>query len=121
MASVAAVALEDDGAVVAAEADVVAHGVADLLLTRVTSHDVEVDLGIRLEVVLCGRDDLVVHRERGEHAFDGAGCTLAELEQKAILAALKRCDGDKRRAAEELGISRAKIYQRLKEWEGLAS
>ena len=54
-------------------------------------------------------------------SFDGAGCTLAELEQKAILAALKRCDGDKRRAAEELGISRAKIYQRLKEWEGLAS
>jgi DNA-binding NtrC family response regulator len=41
---------------------------------------------------------------------------LEELEREAIMAALQRTGGDKRRAAELLGISRAKIYQRLKEW-----
>ena len=41
---------------------------------------------------------------------------LDELERAAIHAALERTDGDKRRAAELLGISRAKIYQRLKDW-----
>ncbi|MCP3914047.1 MAG: protein kinase [bacterium] len=45
--------------------------------------------------------------------------TLAELERQAIEGALERAGGDKRRAAEELGISRAKIYQRLKEWREL--
>jgi len=42
--------------------------------------------------------------------------TLEELERAAITAALELHGGDKRRAAEALGISRAKIYQRLKEW-----
>jgi transcriptional regulator with GAF, ATPase, and Fis domain/tetratricopeptide (TPR) repeat protein len=41
---------------------------------------------------------------------------LEELERDAILAALTRTNGDKRRAAELLGISRAKVYQRLKDW-----
>ena len=42
--------------------------------------------------------------------------TMAELERQAILRALEHTGGDKRRAASILGISRAKIYQRLKEW-----
>jgi DNA-binding NtrC family response regulator len=46
----------------------------------------------------------------------GAVRTLAELEREAIERALRETGGDKRRAAELLGISRAKIYQRLKEW-----
>ena len=41
---------------------------------------------------------------------------LADLEERAILHAIEACGGDKRAAAEKLGISRAKIYQRLKEW-----
>jgi Nif-specific regulatory protein len=50
----------------------------------------------------------------------GAGpCTLDELERAAILNALQRLRGDKRKAAEELGISRAKVYQRLKDWKAL--
>ena len=43
--------------------------------------------------------------------------TLAELERAAIEHALETTAGDKRKAAELLGISRAKIYQRLKEWK----
>ena len=42
--------------------------------------------------------------------------TLAELEREAIEHALRTSGNDKRRAAELLGISRAKIYQRIKEW-----
>ena len=42
--------------------------------------------------------------------------SMAALEREAILGALQRTGGDKRRAADLLGISRAKIYQRLKEW-----
>ena len=41
---------------------------------------------------------------------------INELERRAIRNALEQTGGDKRRAAELLGISRAKIYQRLKEW-----
>ncbi|MEW6071792.1 MAG: helix-turn-helix domain-containing protein [Planctomycetota bacterium] len=48
---------------------------------------------------------------------DEPPATLAELERRAILVALERTGGDKRQAAALLGISRAKIYQRLKEWK----
>jgi DNA-binding NtrC family response regulator len=42
---------------------------------------------------------------------------IAELEKRAINNAIEKTGGDKRKAAELLGISRAKIYQRLKDWE----
>ena len=42
--------------------------------------------------------------------------TLEEIEKAAILGAIEACGGDKREAAKRLGISRAKVYQRLKEW-----
>ena len=42
--------------------------------------------------------------------------TLAELERAAIENAIAAAGGDKGKAAEMLGISRAKIYQRVKEW-----
>ena len=47
---------------------------------------------------------------------DAEPSTLADLERRAILDALERTGGDKREAARLLGISRAKIYQRLKDW-----
>ncbi len=43
---------------------------------------------------------------------------LAELERDAIESAVSACAGDKSLAAARLGISRAKIYQRWKEWHG---
>ncbi len=42
---------------------------------------------------------------------------IAELERRAIVNAIQQTGGDKSRAAELLGISRAKLYQRLKEWK----
>jgi transcriptional regulator with GAF, ATPase, and Fis domain len=41
---------------------------------------------------------------------------LEELEREAIEHAVEVAGGDKREAAAMLGISRAKIYQRLKDW-----
>ena len=41
---------------------------------------------------------------------------LETLEREAILQALEVTGNDKRKAADLLGISRAKVYQRLKVW-----
>jgi len=41
---------------------------------------------------------------------------IEDLEREAILNALQATGNDKRRAAQLLGISRAKVYQRLKVW-----
>ena len=42
--------------------------------------------------------------------------TLKELEQQAIINALKECNGNKSKAAKILGISRKAFYKRLKEY-----
>ena len=49
-------------------------------------------------------------------ALDVPLIPLADLERLAIAKALRSCEGDRNKAADILGISRAKIYQRLKEW-----
>ncbi|MEM7517749.1 MAG: sigma-54 dependent transcriptional regulator, partial [Planctomycetota bacterium] len=47
---------------------------------------------------------------------DGGIEPLEALERRAILAAIEATGDDKRQAAAALGISRAKIYQKLKAW-----
>lgn len=42
--------------------------------------------------------------------------SLAEIEERAILAMLERTDGNRSEAARRLGISRRKLVYRLKEW-----
>jgi two-component system, NtrC family, response regulator AtoC len=46
------------------------------------------------------------------------GTSLAEAERRLILATLERCEGDKKRAAEVLGISVKTIYNRLNSYRG---
>lgn len=41
------------------------------------------------------------------------GLALEEVERRVILATLEQCQGDKRRAAEILGISLKTLYNRL--------
>lgn len=49
-------------------------------------------------------------------AEDRPETTLEEIECRAILDALDRCDGNRTQAAKELGISRRKLLYRLKEY-----
>jgi transcriptional regulator of acetoin/glycerol metabolism len=41
--------------------------------------------------------------------------TLEDVERSMMLSTLERCGGDVKKAAKELGISRATLYRRLKE------
>jgi two-component system response regulator AtoC len=45
------------------------------------------------------------------------GVSLAEADRRLVLATLNECKGDKRRAAEILGISLKTLYNRLKEYQ----
>jgi DNA-binding NtrC family response regulator len=45
------------------------------------------------------------------------GISLAEADRRLILATLSECEGDKRKAADALGISLKTLYNRLKAYE----
>jgi DNA-binding NtrC family response regulator len=49
----------------------------------------------------------------------GVGSSIAEVEQQLILATLEHCSGDKKRAAETLGISLKTLYNKLGAYGGL--
>jgi two-component system response regulator AtoC len=46
------------------------------------------------------------------------GTSLGEAERRLILATLEDCEGDKKKAAEVLGISLKTLYNRLNEYKG---
>jgi DNA-binding NtrC family response regulator len=52
-------------------------------------------------------DDAVVYRP---------GMTMDELEERAIRAALKEVDGNRRRAADKLGIGERTLYRKIKKY-----
>ncbi|WP_235829815.1 sigma-54-dependent transcriptional regulator [Frigidibacter oleivorans] len=54
-------------------------------------------------------------RAGADEALQGS---LAEIERRAILAALAACEGDREAAAARLGISRKTIDRRLQDWHG---
>jgi DNA-binding NtrC family response regulator len=68
-------------------------------------------------------EDPALVREPGSTRLDSLGADgpiepLEQVERRAIERAVAACSGDKTRAAELLGISRAKVYQRWKDWYG---
>ncbi len=48
----------------------------------------------------------------------GPGMTMAEIERVAIQAALRDSGGNRRKAAELLGIGERTLYRKLREYEG---
>jgi DNA-binding NtrC family response regulator len=46
---------------------------------------------------------------------------VAAVERDAIAAALRQCGGNRVRAARQLGMSRAALYDRLARWPELAA
>ncbi|HET6762065.1 MAG TPA: sigma-54 dependent transcriptional regulator, partial [Longimicrobiaceae bacterium] len=55
-------------------------------------------------------------REEGTVVFR-PGMTMSEMEREAITAALREARGNRRRAAEMLGIGERTLYRKLKEYE----
>jgi DNA-binding NtrC family response regulator len=48
----------------------------------------------------------------------GPGMTMAEIERMAIQAALRDTGGNRRKAADVLGIGERTLYRKLREYEG---
>jgi transcriptional regulator with PAS, ATPase and Fis domain len=71
-------------------------------------------------VILAGDDPInpgcigIDDDDIGEHETGGAGKSLGESEKELILDALKRTSGNKTEAAKLLGISRRRLYSRMK-------
>ena len=61
-------------------------------------------------------DDLPVEVQASKFKVQDSPLTLADGEREQILSALKRCNGNKSKAADLLGISRRTIHRKLKEW-----
>jgi len=66
-----------------------------------------------IESGLIGIQDVPEEIRRAEKTSPIPGHSLANIEQKAIQAALAEADGNKSKAARLLGISRSKLYEKL--------
>ncbi|MBI2457013.1 MAG: sigma-54-dependent Fis family transcriptional regulator [candidate division NC10 bacterium] len=69
-------------------------------------------------VILCQGEHVLLAHLNLMHPAPPAGGpkTLKELEREAILAALAACQGNRRTAAEQLGIGLRTLYSRLKDF-----
>ncbi|MCA9686008.1 MAG: hypothetical protein KC457_27795, partial [Myxococcales bacterium] len=57
------------------------------------------------------------HAVHGTNGTNGKARSLSDLEREAIVFALGRNDGNRRKAAEELGIGLRTLYDKLKRYE----
>ncbi|MFM8270699.1 MAG: helix-turn-helix domain-containing protein, partial [Pseudomonadota bacterium] len=46
-----------------------------------------------------------------------AGVTLADIERQIVMDRLKRCHGNRKRAAKELGIAKSTLHEKLRKWK----
>lgn len=45
------------------------------------------------------------------------GVTLADIERQVVIDRLKRCHGNRKRAARELGIAKSTLHEKLRKWK----
>jgi two-component system response regulator HydG len=105
-----------------------APGVTDVLLRHDWPGNVrELENAIERAVILCrgaeiGLSDLPAalggSPELTQSSYIPAGVTLAELEQRALLAALRRAGGNKAEAARQLGVSTRTVFRKLEAMTG---
>jgi transcriptional regulator with PAS, ATPase and Fis domain len=68
------------------------------------------------------RSLLEEERSRGERVAGGgewdslSAGSLADIEKQVILYRLRRCRGNRKRAAEELGIAKSTLHEKLRRW-----
>ncbi len=48
---------------------------------------------------------------------DNVDASLADMEKHAILDRIRRCHGNKRRAARELGIAKSTLHEKIRRWK----
>jgi two-component system response regulator AtoC len=83
--------------------------------TGIESGDIELHSGGEPRPKLpVGGNPLSRGRASAEGSGEAPAGALEEIEKQAILAALARCGGNRTRAAEELGITRKTILNKLK-------
>ena len=80
------------------------------------AHDL-LDMGDLPPEVAVGADPAATGSAGDAHPA-GANASLAEVERRHIAATLESCGGNKKLAAERLGISRSSLYEKLRESEG---
>ena len=71
----------------------------------------------RIAVAPVGLDDAEAEAEVEEVVVYRPGMTMAEVERAAIEAVLRLAEGNRRKAAQELGIGERTLYRKLKEYE----
>jgi DNA-binding NtrC family response regulator len=78
---------------------------------------------LSLPVAQAGQTEERAETEEAEEALDRdaivfrPGMTMEELERNAIELALRRSDGNRRKAAESLGIGERTLYRKIKEYQ----
>ena len=74
---------------------------------------------LRFVAGLYGQDGDEVEEESGERrAIEfRPGMTMSELEREAIVATLREVDGNRRKAAEQLGIGERTLYRKISKYE----
>ena len=58
-----------------------------------------------------------IDKPNNEPAISAETSTLEEIEKQAIITALSRCDGNRTKAAEHLGVSRKTILNKIKQYD----
>jgi transcriptional regulator with PAS, ATPase and Fis domain len=53
-----------------------------------------------------------------ESGEKGINLSLADIERQVILERLKKCRGNRKLAAKELGIAKSTLHEKLKKWKG---
>lgn len=81
----------------------------------------ELEHAVERAVILCTQpvlsiSDFQLNGNGAAPGTEGTTLNLADVEKEVILQAIKKCNGNLTRAAEELGIGRTTLYRKMEEY-----